>query len=95
MTNEEAWDILDAFPHFNGEQDTQKIYDAVNTALRALKQNKALLLLVEWAEECGFGYDNIPWLYAKYKREIENKNMGYTEGLIYIAEQEAENGTSI
>lgn len=38
MTNEEAWDILDAFPHFNGEKDTQKIYDAVNTALRALQK---------------------------------------------------------
>lgn len=47
---------------------------------------KALRLLIDWAIECGFGYDNIPEEYEKYKEEIEG--MGYTEGLIYIAEQE-------
>lgn len=49
---------------------------------------KALRLLIDWAIECGFGYDNIPEEYEKYKEEI--KGMGYTEGLIYIAEQEVE-----
>ena len=52
------------------------------------KTEKALRLLVEWAIECDFGYDNIPEEYEKYKDEIEN--MGYTEGLIYIAKMEIE-----
>ena len=51
-------------------------------------REKALLLLLDWAVECGFGYDNIPEEYATYEKNIEN--MGYMEGLIYIAEREVE-----
>ena len=49
---------------------------------------KAVELLVSWMVEAGFGYDNIPDLYDQYKKDIEN--MGYNEGLIYIALKEAE-----
>lgn len=52
------------------------------------KKEKALLLLLEWAEECGFGYDNFPEEYERYKKEIEG--MGHIEGMIYIAEREIE-----
>ena len=52
------------------------------------KREKALLLLLEWAEECGFGYDNFPEEYERYKKDIEG--MGYIEGMIYIAEREIE-----
>ncbi len=52
------------------------------------KREKALLLLLEWAEECGFGYDNFPEEYERYKDEI--CDMGYLEGMIYIAEREIE-----
>ena len=52
------------------------------------KREKALLLLIEWAEECGFGYDNFPEEYERYKEEIEG--MGYIEGMVYIAEREIE-----
>lgn len=52
------------------------------------KREKALLLLLEWAEECGFGYDNFPEEYERYAEEIEG--MGYIEGMIYIAEREIE-----
>lgn len=38
--------------------------------------------LLEWAVECGFGYDNIPE-YEQYKNEIEG--MSYTDGLLYLA----------
>lgn len=48
---------------------------------------KGLRLLIDWAVECGFGYDNIPNEYEKYKEDI--KNMDYVEGLIYIATREA------
>lgn len=51
------------------------------------KREKALLLLLNWAVECGFDYDNFPEEYEKYKDDIEN--MGYIEGMIYIAEREA------
>jgi len=46
------------------------------------------MLLLEWAEECDFGYDNIPGEYDKYKDDIED--MDYFEGMIYIAEKEVE-----
>ena len=49
---------------------------------------KAIELLVSWMVEAGFGYDNILDLYDKYKKDIDN--MGYNEGLIYIALKEAE-----
>ncbi len=52
------------------------------------KTDKALNLLAEWAVECGFGYDNIPEQYEKYKDNIAD--MGYAEGLEYIAKMESE-----
>lgn len=48
-------------------------------------ENEALKLLIEWAEECGFGYDNFPEEYERYKDEIEG--MGYIEGMIHIAKR--------
>lgn len=52
------------------------------------KKNAALELLLDWAIECDFGYDNIPDEYEKYKDEIAD--MDYKEGLIYIAEKKIE-----
>ena len=52
-------------------------------------ENKALRLLLEWAIECDFGYDNFPEEYEKYRNEIEG--MDYKEGMIYIAKKEVEN----
>lgn len=49
---------------------------------------KALELLLEWAIECDFGYDNLGDTYDEYKEELEKQDLGYTEGLIWIAEQE-------
>lgn len=49
---------------------------------------KALDLFIDWAVECGFGYDNIPELYEKYEEKI--KDMGYEEGLKYIVLKEVE-----
>ena len=48
-------------------------------------ENEALKLLVNWAEECDFGYDNFPEEYERYKNEIEG--MGYIEGMIHIAKR--------
>jgi hypothetical protein len=48
-------------------------------------ENAALRLLIEWAEECDFGYDNFPEEYERYKDEI--KDIGYIEGMIHIAKR--------
>ncbi len=50
--------------------------------------NKSFYLFIEWADECDFGYDNIPDLYEKYEEEI--KDMRYYDGFKYIAMKEAE-----
>lgn len=57
-------------------------------AIKALEDVKGLSLLVDWAVDCGFGYDNIPEEYEKYKEEISD--MRYIEGLIHIAKREAD-----
>lgn len=49
-----------------------------------LEENKALRLLLDWAIECDFGYDNFHDEYERYKDEIE-KGANYTEGMIKIA----------
>jgi len=51
-------------------------------------RERALMLLLNWAVECGFGYDNFPEEYERYKDEIED--MSYFDGMIYIAEKEVE-----
>lgn len=51
---------------------------------------KALALYVNWAEECNFGYDNLEKLSKKYGKEIDDKELGYCAGLMYIALREAE-----
>ena len=51
-------------------------------------RERALMLLLNWAVECDFGYDNFPEEYERYKDEIED--MGYFDGMIYIAEKEVE-----
>lgn len=51
-------------------------------------RERALMLLLEWAVECDFGYDSFPEEYERYKDEIED--MSYFDGMIYIAEKEVE-----
>lgn len=56
------------------------------------RQIQAYQQLLEWAVECGFGYDNIPELYEQHKDEIER--MSYTDGLLYLALRSLEKGKS-
>ena len=51
---------------------------------------KAFELFVNWAEECDFGYDNIPEEYEKYRTKLVEKDYGYIDGLMWIAYWEAE-----
>ena len=84
MTNRE---VIDDLKHIK-ETDILLNLHMSNEALDfAIKEIKGLRLLVNWAVECGFSYDNIPEVYEEYKEEISD--MDYTEGLIYIAKKEA------
>jgi len=53
------------------------------------KENKALRLLVNWAEECDWGFDNfrdddvVDW----EQFEKESEDMGYIESMIYYAKK--------
>ena len=64
------------------------VMSAPTVDVRPTLREKALMLLVTWAEQCGFGYDNFPEEYEMYKDEIEG--MGYIDGMIYIAERVVE-----
>lgn len=61
----------------------------IETYRKLLINREALKLFVDWAEECDFGYDQLPEEYEKYKTDLEEKDLGYCEGLRYIAIQEA------
>lgn len=60
-------------------------YDAIELLKEQEKEIKALRLLVEWAKECDFGFDQFPNEYERYKEEI--KGMNYTEGMIHVAKR--------
>ena len=52
------------------------------------KENRALRLLLKWAEECGFGFDNFiddTFDWKKFKKET--KDMNYLDSMIYYAER--------
>ena len=43
----------------------------------------AFRLFIDWVTDCGFGYDNIPDIYEKYKDKLAD--YGYAEGLMMVA----------
>lgn len=63
-------------------------HDLMSDALTLLQAQhddiKALRQLVEWAEECGFGLDNIPWYEYATEEELD-KVHSYIETMIYVA----------
>ena len=61
------------------------IRDALERLKEQEKEIKALRLLVEWAEECDFGFDQFHDEYERYKEEI--KDMDYIEGMIHVAKR--------
>ena len=67
----------------------------IETYRKLLINREALKLFVDWAEECDFGYDQLPEKYEKYKTDLEEKDLGYCEGLRYIAIQEAKKALKV
>ena len=61
-------------------RDAEKLIGSVDDLQ---KENAALRLLLEWAVECDFGYDQFYPEYKKYKDKTEG--LGYIEGMIEIA----------
>ena len=59
--------------------------DTVKILKEQAKEIDALRLLLEWAEECDFGFDNFHEEYEKYKDEI--KGMNYIDGMIHVAKR--------
>ena len=67
----------------------------IETYRKLLINREALKLFVDWAEECDFSYDQLPEEYEKYKADLEEKDLGYCEGLRYIAIQEAKKALKV
>lgn len=65
-------------------------YGMGHLAGNAFELIQAYHQLVEWAVDCGFGFDNIPDIYEQYKNDVDR--MGYTDGLIYLASKFMEDG---
>lgn len=54
-----------------------------------VEENNALLTLINWAEECGFGFDNFKDNdYVNWEEfEKESKDMDYIKSMIYYAKK--------
>lgn len=68
------------------------IDDAIALLKAQVEEIKALRQLVEWAEECGFGLDNILWREYVTEEELDSID-GYVEQMIYVA-RKAVNGNA-
>ena len=66
--------------------------DALALLKAQVEEIKALRQLVEWAEECGFGLDNILWREYVTEEELDSID-GYVEQMIYVA-RKAVNGNA-
>ena len=75
---------------FNPECYGMLFRDVAELVKEQEKENKALRLLVEWARECNFGFDQFPNEYERYKDEV--KDMEYVDGMIYIAKRTLKEG---
>ena len=50
---------------------------------------KALNLYVDWADECGIAWDNFPDMTEKWYKVVEEKGLGWIDGLIFMVTEEA------
>lgn len=76
------WAIRTAEEHFK-QQCTEEngLYEVI---IENRRSEDALRLLLDWAIECGFGLDNFPEEYEKYKHTLTD-DMDYTDMLIQVA----------
>ena len=50
---------------------------------------KALDLYINWADECGIAWDNFPDMTEKWYKTVEEKGLGWIEGLTFMVMEEA------
>ena len=50
---------------------------------------KALNLYINWADECGIAWDNFPDMTEKWHKVVEEKGLGWIEGLTFMVMEEA------
>lgn len=50
---------------------------------------KALNLYVDWADECGIAWNNFPDMTEKWYKIVEEKGLGWIDGLIFMVTEEA------
>jgi len=50
---------------------------------------KALKLYVTWADECHVSWDNFPDMIEKWYDTVEEKGLGWIDGLIFMVTEEA------
>lgn len=80
-------DVMVATSMFRAEYEFEEVEAETYQVLGEKNdlREKALLLLLDWAIESGFGYDQFEDEYERYKDDVED--MDYEDGMIYIAEQ--------
>lgn len=72
--------------------EVETLEDALALLKAQAEEIKALRQLVEWAEECGFGLDNILWREYVTEEELDSID-GYVEQMVYVA-RKAVNGNA-
>lgn len=98
FTKEELIDYIDMIYNNWSGMDISAVRVSklgIETYKKLLINREALKLFVDWAEECDFGYDQLPDEYEKYKTDLEEKDLDYCEGLRYIAIQEAKEALKV
>lgn len=50
---------------------------------------KALHLYVTWADECDVAWDNFPDMQEKWYKTVEEKGLGWIDGLVFMTTEEA------
>ena len=92
IDNNHRINCIDCPYYVDDDNHIRCVNDLHDDALVLLKEQekeiKALRLLVEWAEECDFGFDQFSDEYERYKDEI--KDMKYIDGMIHVAKRTLE-----
>ena len=50
---------------------------------------KALHLYIDWADECDIAWDNFPDMKEKWWKVVEEKGLGWIDGLMFMVIEEA------
>lgn len=73
----------------DGTSDCKRLaIDALTLLKKQKMEIKALRLLLKWATECDFGYDQFQDEYERYKDEIQD--MSYIDGMVHVVKRTLE-----